>query len=147
MREILFRGKCTGEDDIYGWVDGFYVRLRDSYKKRESHRIYTGFAECDCGSFYGDCYEVDPKTVGQFTGLLDKNGERIYEGDIVRSNGGILWLIAFEKNAFVCKDESMKTYFALWEQWEYNWKTEENIPPSDNFEVVGNIHDNPELLR
>lgn len=61
MRDIIFRGRCTGEDDFWDWQEGYYVRLRDPFKNRESHRIYSGFAECDCESFYGDCYEVDPK--------------------------------------------------------------------------------------
>ena len=65
MAICWFRGKCIGDDDVYGSVEGYYVCLKDPYKKRESHRIYTGFAESDCGEFYGDWYEVDPNTVTQ----------------------------------------------------------------------------------
>ena len=135
MREILFRGKCVGEDDIYGWVDGFYVRLRDPFKKRESHRIYTGYAECDCGDFYGDWYEVDPKTISQFTGLFDKNGERIYEGDIVKRNSVPMlvgWAEAsamFEVEYVMDGERYCNTLFG-----------------NGMLEVIGNVHDNPELL-
>ena len=134
MREILFRGRCTGEDDIYGWVDGFYVRLRDSYKKRESHRIYTGFAECDCGSFYGDCYEVDPETVGQFTGLFDKNGKRIFEGDIVLYRNESAGVVSFVDGAFGVRfgdgTSAMFLCFA-----------------AEHSVIIGNIHDDKELVK
>ena len=130
MREILFKGKRIDNDK---WVYGDLSIYNDDNR----HLIYDK-------NFYD--YAVYPDTIGQFTGLLDKNNNRIFEGDIVQTNGGLTWLIAFEKNAFVCKDKTMKTYFALWEQWEYNWKSAEDISPSDRFEVVGNIHDNPELL-
>ena len=142
MREILYRGKCINDDDICicGWADGYYVRLRDPFKKRDSHRIYTGFAECDCGDFYGDWYEVDPKTVCQFTGLFDKNGERIYEGDILdhiiqkdvlTNRGVVVW--DGENARWALQLNTMKPCFYM-----YNPET---------VEIVGNIYDNPELLR
>lgn len=139
MREILFRGRCTGEDGIYGWVDGFYVRLRDPYKKRESHRIYTGFAECDCGDFYGDWYEVDPKTVGRFTGLFDKEGERIFEGDIVRDiflNSKKMYEVKFTTD-----------YNCGFEPFCEQIHGGHMLLEPEDCEVIGNIHDNPELME
>ena len=136
MREILFRGRRL--DGI--WRCGDLVRTHPC----ECHIVTANLDD------YNDieiCFDdfVDYKTVGQFTGLKDKNGKKIFEGDIVLRSG-ITWLIAFEKNAFVCKDNTMKTYFALWEQWEYNWKSADDISPSSAFEVIGNIYDSPELL-
>lgn len=140
MREILFRGKrIAGHRD--GTKDGTMMYGSLFVDKNGQPKI----------KWYNEQYgtsitsNVNPNTVGQFIGLLDKNGKKIFEGDIVLRSG-ITWLIAFEKNAFVCKDNTMRTYFALWEQWEYNWKSAEDISPSDAFEVIGNIHDNPELL-
>lgn len=141
MREILFRGRCIGEDDFYGWEEGFYVRLRDPFKNRESHRIYSGFAECDCGDFYGDWYEVDPKTVGQFTGLVDKNGKRIFEGDIVKYHHGkndynLMMVVWYEDDAHFVFAYSDDFYYC------------EHLMNSHIYcEVIGNIYDNPELLR
>lgn len=133
MRE--YRGRCIGDDDVYGWVEGYYVHLKDIWKKREVHRIYNGFAECDCGEFYEDYYEVDPETVGQFTGVLDKNGKKIFEGDILRfhgmSNYPVFW------DADYCAFGSC--YYSDFEILShYN---------RNKIEIIGNIHDNPELLE
>ena len=91
---------------------------------------------------------VDGKTVGQLIGLVDKNGKKIFEGDIVRCWDGVgkkgelrreyhtpmvvsycqLW------TAFVVEDKPYKTQFQLWKDFSA-------------FEVIGNIHDNPELVK
>ena len=140
MREILFRGKrIAGHRDNTKDGTMLYGSLFIDKKGQSKIKWYDEHFGTAMTS------NVDPNTVGQFTGLLDKNGKKIFEGDIVLRSG-ITWLIVFEKNAFVCKDNTMRTYFALWEQWEYNWKSAEDISPSDAFEVIGNIYDNPELL-
>lgn len=135
MSEILFRGKRRDNGE---WVVG-YVMIHDN-DKATIFRQHQGD-----GGLEG--FEVDPETVGQYAGLTDKNGKKIYEGDIISGPGNIPWLVDFERNAFVAKDDEMELYFALFEQWEYDYKNKKHISPSNKFEVIGNIHDNPELLK
>ena len=113
MREILFRGKdlVTGE-----WVYG------DLYH-RGTEAVITSFC---CGHHIA----VDPATVGQFTGLLDKAGKRIFEGDIVRGAhiGDDLMVEQVEFSA-ICG----------WTPFDY---LREGL-----CDVIGNTHDTPELLE
>lgn len=125
MRNILFRGICTETGD---WVKGHYVRFFDD-KGNRYHRIYPGYAESDCGDLYPDWYEVDPKTVGQYTGLTDKNGTKIFEGDILEFRRGRYHVVKFEDGGFIFTDTAIPVHHA------------------NHFEVIGNIHDNPELLE
>lgn len=135
MREILFRGKRTDNGE---WVYGYYVCLNG-----KSHRIYTGYAETDCGSYYPDFYEVVPKSICEYTGLTDKNGIRIFEGDICQTKGYKL----IDETPFVI----------VWNDFYSGWYWEDvkNANDTDMLtksvaeltEVIGNIHDNPELLK
>ncbi len=125
MREILFRGRDT--DGV--WHEGFYCVFNG-----ESHRIYTGYAETDCGDYYPDYFEVDPDTVGQYTGLTDKNGKMIFEDDIVKIKG---------KTRYIFYGSSG---FRHTNYGEYA-DTLENVFTVADCEVIGNKFDNPELLR
>lgn len=153
MREILFKAKIKSNGK---WVEGFYCSKRDTtycftedYESNpvETHHYILQDQMTDWGlPNQLTMYEIDPTTLCQFTGMTDKNGKKIWENDIVQTNGCLTWLIAYDKNAFVCKDSSMETYFALFEQWDYDWKNKVDISTSDRFEVIGNVFDNPELL-
>ena len=132
MRDILFRGKRLDNGEwVYGsfcmdareqfnglcGVDGF-VRLYDKAKgKMQSH-------------------EVDRETVGQYTGLMDKNGERIFEGDVLTVDGEDgFFVLEFQEDTarFVMSGDSIVVDFDNF--WSYE------------VEVMGNIHDNTELLE
>ena len=125
MREILFRGRDT--DGV--WHEGFYCVFNG-----KSHRIYTGYAETDCGDYYPDYFEVGPDTVGQYTGLTDKNGKMIFEDDIVKIKG---------KTRYIFYGSSG---FRHTNYGEYA-DTLENVFTVVDCEVIGNKIDNPELLR
>lgn len=130
MREILFRGKGTSGYCAGEWVYGYYCY--DFWGKKD-HGILP--VDKNCGGY---C-EVTPETVGQYTGLKDKNGKRIFEGDIVAHHvqgdilvnyGPVIW---DDSNGKWCQQlNTMHPDFSL-----FNTKA---------FEVIGNIHDNPELL-
>ena len=125
MRDILFRGKRL---DNGAWVYGSLLQV-----ECEDGSIVTAiFDRKDSG---GDA-EVHPSTVGQYTGLTDKNGERIFEGDVLTVDGedGFFGLEFQEDTArFVMYGDSIVVDFDNF--WSYE------------VEVMGNIHDNPELLE
>ena len=115
-REILFRGQ-----DSYGkWVYGDLINLTDEIKQICNHTQLE------------HAHSVNPETVGQYTGLTDKNGKKIFEGDIVKFSG-VLYYIVFAGGCFRIGKNGQYSY------------TLHNLYSA--FEIVGNIHDNPELLN
>ena len=125
MRDIEFRGKRTDNGE---WVYGNLVRGCD---KKYAYIVEFGNEEL-CRNYV----DVHPETIGQYTGLKDKNGTKIFEGDIGRRRDDI-FLIDWseEKAAFVMIfHDYICEILYLEELW-------------DDAEVIGNIHDNPELLE
>ena len=131
MREILFRGKRKDNGE---WVKGYYSYETDECSF-ELHLISDNKSVVT---------EVVPETVGQYTGLLDKNGKKIFEGDIIGTDIARPYLIVeFRDGCFMfnCNDGG-KDYYDIMlpileeAQAEYKYG-----------EVIGNIHDNHELLE
>ena len=128
MREILFRGKRVDNTE---WVEGFYVNVPEHYKQEMSGKSYI--VSINNGLFM----EVVHESVGEYTGLTDKNGERIFEGDIIQyDKDGALYEIVFVK-------EGGKTQFCS--KFILDGSLGYVNECSDT--VIGNIHDNPELLK
>lgn len=116
MREILFRGKRTDNSE---WVEGYYLNQRESLTDKKACYIAAN-------NGYGFNYiSVIPETVGQYTGLHDKNGRKIFEGDIMRNAGNV---VEFYGGDFCINGDSPLSYWT-------------------GTEVIGNIYDNPELLE
>ena len=131
MREILFRGKTAGGK----WTYGSLVHRTMFYGDPCDDYIILSDGEFHCDYYYDS--EVIPETVGQFTGVTDKKGARIFEGDIVKYFDAL----GFSKGFGVV---SWDTIFS-------GWRAEKNTLYGSKYiskyEVVGNIHDNPELLE
>lgn len=135
MREILFRGKSKHGEWYFGfytegyYLDGTPVSWIDvvDRKKKET-----------------DSPTVIPETVGQFTGLTDKNGKRIFEGDIVVCKQEICgnWIDCCMEFGFV---EMKHGAFGLHRKQGY-YRPFKDWLEDYEYEVLGNIHDNPELL-
>ena len=135
MREILFHGKRADNGE---WVEGDLLQTR----YHSGHIEYQIMPQTPVSS----AYSVLPETVGQYTGLIDKNGKRIFEGDICRFKR--FNDIYIGKIVFNVKTAS----FIMWYQpivGTYGEKATQKMLLSvcDNIEVVGNIHDNPELME
>ncbi len=93
----------------------------------------------DKDSLDGTRYEVNPETIGQFTGLYDKNGKKIFEGDIVRVLGGIYEQGFYEINETTIVKDIIKDGYEI--------MTVISQLGKNCIEIIGNIHDNPELLE
>ena len=132
MREILFRGKRADSDE---WVEGFLWK-----KKYDTSIIFIScFPDKDDNE---EIYIVCPRSVGQYTGLTDKNGDKIFEGDIV--SGACFWLERMKNGVVAFRDGSFGLIWYRGEVEQFNPFTSMcNI----EYEVIGNIHDNPELME
>lgn len=134
MREILFRGKRVDNGE---WVYGYFV------KHGEKCFINTGTIKYKDGAFIGmglnetiatpEEYKVDESTLGQFTSVYDKNGNNVFTGDIIDYNGKkiIVYFMCCHYSAYDLKG----TYYQL------------PLITGGGGVVIGNIHDNPELLK
>ncbi len=139
MEEMLCIGKRADNGE---WVEGYYVCLN-----KKEHRIYTGYAETDCGDYYPEWYKVDPATVGRYTSLQDKYGKRIFSGHIIKAitpdkkASGLFKIGIGEVN--VGEYKAIEVYCE-----DINGNRGDMVAGvSECYEVVGNIYDTPELLK
>lgn len=133
MREILFRGKRLDNGE---WIEGWYGKK--SFGAWPLRDAITPCADAENGHLHYE--EIDPATLGQFTGLTDKNGTRIFEGDVVTG----LFLFSDPVNGQIgFQDGAFGLYWM-----RGGWKEFTPITSMCNvtYEIIGNIHDNPELM-
>jgi len=138
MREILFRGKRLDNGE---WVEGGLTKDMVCGEYEIIHQDFDGVFG------YEEFYPVNPDTVGQYTGLKDKHGKRIFEGDIVRTKDGDIKKIIYKDywGAFGAEygllfDKEFGKYVKAHGGVHF-------YGDSQFYEVIGNIHDNPELLE
>lgn len=135
MREKIFKGKRKDNGE---WVEGYHIvgcEVADyiiPHHSLKNGKAYGGYEAMD-GTFYvPEFFEVFPETVRESTGCPDKNKTPIFEGDIVEADG-VCEVVRFENGCFY----PMGAYVAR-SGLEYD---------KNEYEVIGNIYDNPELLK
>ncbi len=148
MREILFRGKRVDNGEwisgsILSFDDGGKVILSSTAKVFKEH----GTTTICCN----ECYDVYPETVGQYTGLTDKNGVKIFEGDIVKeykSKDKVKGVVKFgEYQSGINKYADDLGFYVEWTTENFLIQELGYWCRKNMLEVIGNIHDNPELLE
>lgn len=136
MREILFRAKRADNGE---WVEGYFAIGKCYLDEKERYAILPidlcFYPHCEINEWI----EIDPETVCQYTGLTDKNGKKVFIGDIIRCTKGcpheVIWL---KEYAGVYLGGMPAVYLSGLREG-YAWTGEE--------EKIGNIFDNPELLK
>ena len=119
-REILFRGKRIFDNE---WVYGDFLQVIGQKPKVTCIMEQTPVAKN---------FTVVPETVGQYTGLTDKNGKRIFEGDIIRRENDDIFEIAYIEKYMRFVARRPNTVFSVFSM--------------DTVEIIGNIHDNKQML-
>ena len=125
MREILFRGK----QEFNEWSEGSLIIWQD------------GSCAIEPGSLTEPMASVDPETVGQFTGLTDKNGKKVFEGDVVQYFG------TYPLEVFIENGHAKFRFYDTYSKRQYEELFFGHDEEYGKCEVIGNIHDNPELLN
>lgn len=134
MREIKVRGKCVKTGGmVYGYL--FPRSMIEDPDFLAQFWIATGFEN--------ECYPVGVNTIGQFTGLHDKNGKEIYEGDIIRLGGNTYDLCYYANQNVVVEWFDGLTGFKPFNDTHSDYDT---IDP-ESCEVIGNINENKDLLK
>lgn len=150
MREIMFRGKRL---DNGKWIEGHLIRCENGRTRICESKTDIFCYEKDCSIIQTVAHETETFTVGQYTGLKDKNGKRIFEGDMIKPFDEEIdkMVVEFHHGQFLLCLYGERGYMA-----EYGWEEEGNYgcfeaeslsSYGDDIEVIGNIHDNPELLE
>lgn len=132
MREILFRGKGNKKYNDGSWQYG--------YLKKDSDDDFQ-----ICGSCWSRT--VIPETVGQYTGLTDKNGEKIFEGDIIKNETERLFVVIYKFGGFDLAPISWLEDIDKTLTYNTLGDVQTALYTMSNAESIGNIHDNPELLE
>lgn len=135
MREILFRGKCA---DNKAWVEGDLSRC---VVAGEIHicRIEDNLSTTT--------HRIDPETVCQYTGLTDKNGWKIFEGDICQDGDNIVRILWNDKHQWgveISKTDNVLSRGLIFPLWQYDNCKENGYR---TLKVIGNIFDTPKLVN
>ena len=126
MRDILFRGKRTDNGE---WIYGDLVHANHRLTGARIFEIWTPMPDGETDPNELEYGKVDPATIGQYTGLTDKNGKMIFEGDVVATVAGKPHEVMFADGEFFMDGTAIPFKWAV------------------KFSVIGNIYDNPELLE
>ena len=143
MRDILFRGKRCDNGE---WVQGFYLRADHHWHKNGIHKDWIALGASANGGWFAlhNKYAVKAETVGQYTGLTDKNGKKVFENDIIvicyETDGE-----EFTETKRVHYNEKKCCWYPM--RWEECCEYCDHYTEVKSIEVIGNIHDNPELLK
>ena len=127
MREILFRAKETFNGEC---VEGYYEFGYDAETEKPTHYMWV----INHSEKYGEMFMVVPETVGEYTGLTDKNGKKIFEGDILKTVKGVGYVV-YGKGCFCVQYEGQ------------NKPAIDIVMHYGDVSVIGNTHDSPELLK
>lgn len=136
MREILFRGKRLDNGE---WITGHLLKYEDGRARIVPNNTDIFCYEKDESIIQTVAHRVDPETVGQCTGFGDKNGNKIFEGDIVSiyNSKAFLFVVEWNGNQYVLKCTTNGVSDNILNV----------IESPEDVEVVGNIYDNPELIK
>ncbi|WET65445.1 YopX family protein [Parabacteroides distasonis] len=148
MREIKFRGKNLNTKE---WVYGDLLQWNDGETAIGVHGQFI-----DDGYHFNENYDktpyVDETTVGQFTGLKDKNGKEIYEGDLIKAPSGRIYAVIFS----TWKYEEKREFLKVIDIYEHTgWCISlDGVNPCELLDsevcqgsIIGSVYDNPELLK